>query len=440
MLFRNTVIFASIISGGKEALARVKGIPPVTNYDDFMAAGQNDSRSLQVCNQENKQKTIYAKFEFEPPLTTEPVLDVIGDVFWDDIDDLRRHGKNGIFHAFPVGFGSSVASGYFGPQATGAGDDDAEQVLFSLWDKKRVGDDGWLPALPFLVDDDIENCDTFDAVANPGKACCKRNCNDCGHSGATGTVGTQCKVFIPAKSGMHLRLNIYRYLTGQTLDYDGVTWTGDVWAVDIYNMITGEKFSVGKILISGASNSGIERISNFYEHIGCTPCDSFDAYTSRAGPWVLKTRSPNVDTVLVGATSTFTLENPPYICTNHAIKSDGAPFLKFASGPSVPYLQNGNETWDKTLYTCNGDDDQCKKPADPKKPVTDCKKWDKKKCKKKEGCVWFKKKGRKKKKCYKATANKKCKKKTKKSKCIQLGCLWTSNDRCVGIWDFAAHV
>jgi len=280
---------------------------------------------------------------------------------------MRRHGKNGIFHAFPVGFGSKVPGGYFGPQATGANGENVEQVLFSLWDYKRYGQDGWQPALPFLVTDNIENCDTFDAKANPGQACCKRNCNDCSQSQST---GTQCKVFIPAKSGMHLRLNIYRYLTEQTLDYEGESWTGDVWAVDIYNMITKERFPVGKQLLSGTSDSGIDRITNFLEHIGCTPCDSFDQYTSRAGPWVLKTRSPDVDTILVSANSKFDLSNPPFICTNHAIDSSGAPFIKFSSGPNIPYLDNGDATWDKTLYTCECDD-RCKTPTDPKLVLCD---------------------------------------------------------------------
>eukprot|EP00588_Corethron_pennatum_P026093 CAMPEP_0194319392 /NCGR_PEP_ID=MMETSP0171-20130528/15842_1 /TAXON_ID=218684 /ORGANISM="Corethron pennatum, Strain L29A3" /LENGTH=438 /DNA_ID=CAMNT_0039076589 /DNA_START=219 /DNA_END=1536 /DNA_ORIENTATION=+ len=326
-------------------------------------------RSLQSCSQQTKQKAIYASFEFEPSLKDEPALDVIGDVYWDDIDDLRAFGGRGIFHAFPVGFGSGLPGGYFGPQATGAGSEDVEQVLFSLWDQKRYGEEGWLPALP-VVGGDIEDCRTFSASDNPGRACCKRNCNDCSQSQ---TTGTQCKVFIPARSGTHLRLNAYRVDTDQSMAYEGTTWTGDVWQVDVWDVAAGRRYPVGRQLLAGASGSGIDRLSNFLEHIGCTPCDSFDQYTSRAGPWVLKTVS-GAETRLVGASSKFTLENPPYICTNHAVESSaGPPFIEFSSGPSVPYLK-GDGTWDKALYTCPEDqcNNPCDNPEDPKVMMLPC--------------------------------------------------------------------
>lgn len=328
--------------------------------DDVLESVQ---RLEEECNQENKQKSIYASFTYDPPLGDEPAIDAIGDVFWDDIDDLRSYGNRGLFHAFPVGFGSGAPGGYFGPQATGRGDPDVEQVLFSLWDYKRFGDDAWQPALP-VIGEDIQDCSTFDAKSNPGSPCCKRNCNDCREDQST---GTQCKVYIPAQNGMHLRLRIRRVETNQQADYEGMTWTGDVWEVTIYDKDNGRHWLVGRQLLAGTSSSGITRLNNFYEHIGCTPCDAFDAVTRRAGPWILETNS-GVSTALVGAESTYSKANPPYTCTKHSIDSHSTPELTFSSGPSVPPAGDDG-TWDKELYSCGTDD--CSTPDEPK-PCSEC--------------------------------------------------------------------
>jgi len=320
-------------------------------------------RFTEECNQQNKQKSIYASFTYDPPLNEEPAIDAIGDVFWDDIDDLRTYGSRGLFHAFTVGFGSGAPSGYFGPQATGRGDPDVEQVLFSLWDYKRGGDDSWYPALP-VIGEDIQDCSTFDAELNPGFPCCKRNCNDCGQDQST---GTQCKVYIPAQNGMHLRLRIRRIETNQQANYEDTIWTGDIWEVTIHNEDNGHHWLVGRQLLAGTSSSGITRLNNFYEHIGCTHCDAFDAVTRRAGPWILETNS-GVATALVSANSEYGNKNPPYTCTKHMIDSSSTPELTFSSGPSVPNY-GGDGTWDKELYSCGVDG--CLTPDEPK-PCSEC--------------------------------------------------------------------
>merc|ERR1711862_363580 len=125
---------------------------------------------------------------------------------------------------------------------------------------------------------------------------------------------------------------------------------------------------VGRQLLSGTSSSGITRLNNFYEHLGCTPCDSFDAETRRAGPWILKTVSGSVDTRLIGAHSKYNNANPPYTCTKHAITSFVPSYVSFVSGPSVAEA-TGDGTWDKELYNC--EDGGCEKPNEPK-PCSEC--------------------------------------------------------------------
>ena len=187
----------------------------------------------EACNQQNKQKALYHSFEHSP--TLEGATDVIGDVIWDDLDGLRAYGNRGLFSAWTITFlGTDVPSGYCGPQATGAaraGDPNLEQVLFSLWDGGDVGSldahESWWPALPLLPD--------CDALANPGQACCKRNCQDCAVYGSSdlldGSTGTQCKVYIPTYTGQRVRTRIRRIAQATTSQAYGRSWVGDEWEV-----------------------------------------------------------------------------------------------------------------------------------------------------------------------------------------------------------------
>jgi hypothetical protein len=161
-------------------------------------------------------------------------------------------------------------------------------VLFSLWDAGDYGNANWLPALPLIGE--------TDAVANPGTASCKRNCNDCAvHQGSVaddGSTGTQCKVYIPAYSGQHLRVRMRRVGVAQTMVAYGQSWLGDTWEVSIQDVGTGELWLVGRQLLAGVSE-GIRSISAFHELIGCTPCDAFNVSASlpprsRAPPCLLR--------------------------------------------------------------------------------------------------------------------------------------------------------
>jgi len=276
------------------------------------------------CTQLTKEKAMYAYPEFEPPLSQQAAYDVVAEVKWMNLEDMRAWGKNGIYAAFPVKWaGSNVPGGYMGPQATGNNDGSAEQVLFSLWDAAR-GTADWQPALPRS-----ENC--------------KRNCNDCGDTEST---GTQCKVFIPAYSGQTVQIRLRQVATNVVDTYNGKQWTGDEWEVTIKDLGTEQEWLVGRQLLTNANGNGLKSITAFNEHIGCTPCGSFDHLEQRSGPWVLKPPS----TKLVKVSSRYSCAD--CTCKDHTVETvnDGSrPTWSFASGPSI-----GNHVdWNKDLFLCN---------------------------------------------------------------------------------------
>ena len=55
---------------------------------------------------------MYANFMHSPPLSQQPAFDIIGDVVWDDLNDLRKFGKNGIFNAWTIKWDGNSPGGY----------------------------------------------------------------------------------------------------------------------------------------------------------------------------------------------------------------------------------------------------------------------------------------------------------------------------------------
>jgi len=283
------------------------------------------------CNTYNKHKALYASFVFEPSLATSHAFDLAAEVAWNDLESLRAWGRNGIYQAFMLHWDGSAPSGYMGPQATGAGNPQKEQVLFSLWDR-HPGLSSWQPALPMHKN-------------------CLRNCNDCSvHDGLfapDGSTGTQCKIFIPAYTGQLLRIRAWRSAEGVTKDAYGASFTGDVWKVRIEDRGTGQSWIVGKQLLAGVTNRGLRAVTTFNEHIGCTPCGAFDESVTVHGPWVL---SPS-GTRLMEATSTYSRDPTTYTCHLHNVTAGSSPgALIMNAGPATP-LSNP-PTWSKSLYHC----------------------------------------------------------------------------------------
>lgn len=276
---------------------------------------------------------MYAYPSFDPPLSEgNGAFDVVVEVQWTNLDDLRSFGQNGIFASFPVHWhGERMIGGYFGPQATGGGDPNNEQVLFSLWDHQ--GDAStWQPALPRSPE-------------------CKRNCNDCSDADST---GTQCKIHIPAHTGQTLRLRLRQTAVGVTDTYNGREWVGDEWEITIMDVASGEHWLVGRQLLTGLQGAGIKNIQSFNEHIGCTPCGSFEAIEKRAGPWVLKPEGVR----LTGVSSQYSCDD--CTCKDHIVAevSGTRPMWRFASGPST----GDHADWNKQLFFCDDGKHDCNSP------------------------------------------------------------------------------
>ena len=304
------------------------------------------------CSQYNKQKAVYVHPEFERDLGTANAFDVVTEVVWSDLADLERHGKNGLYEAATFGLAGTTSGGYFGPQVTGqrlkAGED--QQVLFSVWDK--------------------------DDLALPRHEHCNRNCNDCAsHIGGT---GTQCKVFIPVAVGAVYRSRMRRTKIGVTevvpkedlcfegseafkefcdaFDEDEYVVTGNEWTVTIERVDTAEAWTVGAMLLGGGADDGIERLSYFDEHLGCTDCGSFYAKRQRRGPWILD--PPNR---LVGAAATSAAA--AHSCVDWAMSSPEPGVVDIESGGDY----DGPQRWtaDEFSYECSDDDAFCALMAAP---------------------------------------------------------------------------
>lgn len=266
---------------------------------------------------------MYAQPQFDPPLSKVAAYDIVAEVKWVDLEGMRAFGKNGIFAAFEVRWqGANVPHGYFGPQATGGGDPKQEQVLFSLWDG-ALGTADWQPAIPRSPE-------------------CKRNCNDCRDEEST---GTQCKVHIPAYTGQSLQLRLRQTATDVVETYNGTRWKGDEWEVTISDLGTRQEWLVGRQLLSNAAGNGLKSIQAFDEHIGCTPCGSFDVLEQRSGPWVLKPEG----TKLTGVSSKYSCDD--CTCKDHVVAAvEGKrPTWSFASGPKT----GDHADWSLDVFTCD---------------------------------------------------------------------------------------
>ena len=216
------------------------------------------SASAGTCNQLNKQKALYGQFDFEPSLSASPATDVVVEVIWGDPTSLRTHGNNGIYDAFMTYFLPGM-KGYFGVQIKG-GASNKDMLLFSVWDKDP-GETAWAAALP----------------RHPN---CARNCNDCAvHKGPKkapdSSTGTKCFVEIPdGVEGTTFQLRIRRVGVDVKASMYDKEWIGDEYEVTAVDKETGKSWIVGRQLLAN-QNQGIQRMSTFHEHIGCTTCRAF---------------------------------------------------------------------------------------------------------------------------------------------------------------------
>lgn len=240
-----------------------------------------------ACNQGNKQKSVYTKFDFEPSLNERNLYDVETKIEWTNFARLREYGSNGIYQAmrFMMALKPGAVKqfgGYMGPQIKGQGENAplGGMHLFSMWDTHKPNVDGSSPSGRRLVI----------PAADPGQ--CMRNCQDCGlHpelAAAALTTGTQCKLDgFTVDDGSAFVYRIHMSNSHASSMYDGQLYSGTEWEVVVTDLSTHEVFVLGRVLLEGDTQSqGINLWTNFHEHLGCTPCDAFYESTTVTGPFI----------------------------------------------------------------------------------------------------------------------------------------------------------
>ena len=92
------------------------------------------------CNQQNKQKAMYANFEHEPPLSVVPALDMIGDGVIGDLRFTEGARRERDLSAFMLYWKPGTQSGYMGPQvdAERLNRGEPQQVLFGRFGTRRA--------------------------------------------------------------------------------------------------------------------------------------------------------------------------------------------------------------------------------------------------------------------------------------------------------------
>ena len=258
--------------------------------------------------------------------------------------------------------GRKGAGGYFGVQWKGASWNN-DMLLFSIWDYPSFWQSG----------------SNVKSYALPNHPNCKRNCNDCQvHGQVEGTTGTKCYFNLPQKlqEGDELMLKVEREPV-ENLEYDGRRYMGHVWKVkvsyisgpnkdnfmvDQFSLDDGEEFVLGRILLSDndlalgeESEGGINGMSLFHEHIGCTPCNSFAFEVDRTGPFVTKAVDNNNLPTLVEGDASFhcgwnTLGN--CTCRSFDVKSYEFGGFNFQTGPG--YSPHWNVRSSTRMYWTDG--------------------------------------------------------------------------------------
>ena len=271
---------------------------------------------------------MYGTPKYNPDIKYNYVTEAYTTVKATVVEPLREHNKNGIYQATQIYTtqknGRSGVSGYFGVQWKGPSWE-KDMVLFSIWDKTTY--------------------------ALPNHPNCKRNCNDCSEDK---TTGTKCHFNLPQRlqEGDELMLKIEREPV-ESLVYNQRQYKGHVWQVklsyvngpnkdnfmfDQFGLDSDEDFVIGRILfaednlaLGEESTGGINYLSNFHEHIGCTPCNSFAFEVDRFGPYVTKAiDNENLPELVEGYASA---NCPDCTCHSFDVKSYKFGGFRFQTGP-----------------------------------------------------------------------------------------------------------
>ena len=307
------------------------------------------SGACKACLQTTKQKALYASASFAPSLASRPAFAIDTEVQWMSTASLRAWNANGIYDAFMTYFapaaGKTRMGGYFGAQIKGGMGSKPDMLLFSMWDKHPGEGDAWQAALP-------------------RHANCQRNCNDCAvHSGPgkapDGSTGTKCFVNIPKQeSGATFRLRIRRVAVASTAELYGRNWTGDEYEVSAVHVQSNTSWVVGRQLID-TSLAGMNGMSTFHEHLGCTVCRSFEFASRRRGPWVVEPAG-----TILASVRAYANGDDAWECRAQQTTAVEVGMLEFRTGMADVYVRN-RSAWNKDpLYTCLEGSNACEKRSE----------------------------------------------------------------------------
>jgi hypothetical protein len=303
------------------------------------------------CTAATKQKALYLRYDFDPPLVYSPATDISVEHTWNSTADLRRWGANGVFAAQPIGTLGGVG-GYFGSQVFGDPSSHGGKLLFSIWDfaEKRVQPAN-ISACLARGGPNITWCTRKHAFALSEN--CHRHCLDCGlHPGWHNTTGVQCSADVPSLTdGQTLRFRLRQTASNATFSEPqqglGLTYHGAIWELTATvfhsesrisrNGSHGDDENSSSSLLVGRmfwerTPGGLSRFGAFHEHIGCTPCHAFFESETRTGPWV---GAPP----LGRAVRAINFTRPNVTCQEFDVHiepagtSGGAPSAQFSTGP-----------------------------------------------------------------------------------------------------------
>jgi hypothetical protein len=257
----------------------------------------------------DKQKSLYIEPNYTNSLKNQNSYNVEVSVSWDSIDELRDHGKNGIYEAVTIGIANGP-SGYFGAQLFGnGGKDTKDMILFSFWDNDTM-------AVP--INDGIDGS-------------CKRNCQD-GFCGGEDN-GTKCTLLYPMEAGTEYTMNMQRVEEFVTIE----SQSGSVWELSVKNQKTQVRKVVGRMLFVNV-DKGINRMKYFHEHLGLTPCQSFHIKTTIT-PKILDAAN-----VITSAYATV-IGGAEYTCQSYDVSGDkdSQSFIFETGGSIEPGFERGDK-------------------------------------------------------------------------------------------------
>ena len=157
------------------------------------------------------------------------------------------------------------------------------------------------------------------------------------------------------KSGAIFRLHIKRVGVNITAVMYNRTWNGDEYQVSVTHIQSNTSWIIGSQIVD-QSFLGIDKITTFCEHIGCTPCQAFEFGSQRRGPWIID--PPGTELVKAW---TEDKNDEDWLCLAQETTSEIVGELEFLTGTPQDY---NSSAWNvDPIYVCNVTNGGCAYPG-----------------------------------------------------------------------------